>query len=508
MKQILIFLILGLLTLHTVAQQITYSDPENDDTQTLDFDIIGKVGNNYLIYKHNRSRYAVSVYDNTMKSIQRTDLDFLPERTFNVDFVAFPDFAYILYQYQKKNVLYCDAAEIDGTGKIIKNPFTLDTTHISFFADNKIYSTIFSEDKSKIMVYKIQKKNDRFYFTTLLMDDSLRVLRKSRIVADYDEHKDIFSDFYLDDRGNFIFTKGTRANSRDYLESLYLVTKPADGDDFRTSQLQLSGNYLDEIKLNIDNENNQYLLNSLFYTKRNGNVEGLYTAVWDKQRDTLVSQMFAHFSDSLRSMARTEGGARYAFNDFFIRDVILKKDGSFILTAEDQSAQSRGTPWNRYDYLYGFNRFYAPYDGYMSYAPYYYPGMGTYPYGNTYYNGQPTRYFYENIIVLDMDKTGAPVWSNVVHKSQYDDNTDRFLSYGKIVTGGKIHFLFNELERHTQLLNDQSVTPGGQVLISPPLRSLDRSHEFMPRFAKQVSYYQIIVPCTFRNSICFAKIEY
>jgi hypothetical protein len=509
MKQILIFCVLSFISAHSFSQQITYSDPENDDTQSLDFNIIGKVGNNYLVYKHIRNRYAVSVYDNTMKSIQRTDLDFLPDRTINVDFVAYPDFAYIIYQYQKKNVLHCEAAEINGDGKIIKDPFSVDTTHISFFADNKIYSTIHSEDKSKIMVYKIQKKYDQFNFTTLLLNDSLQLIHKSRIVANYAEHKDIFSDFYVDDGGNFVFTRGARANSRDYLQSLYLVTKPANADEFVSDELNLAGNYLDEIKLKIDNENNQYLLNSLYYAKRNGNVEGLYTAVWDKQHDTLVSQTFARFSDSLRMMAKSQGNAKFAFNDYFIRDVILKKDGGFILTAEDQTAQSRGTPWNRYDYLYGNNRFYAPYDGYMIYSPYYYPGYSPYyTYGNPYYYGQPVRFYYQNIAVLDLDKSGNMIWNNVIHKSQFDDNTDRYLSYGKIVTGGKIHFLFNELERHAELINDQSVTPNGQVILNPPLRSLDRSHEFMPRYAKQVSYYQIIVPCTFRNYICFAKIEY
>ncbi len=508
MKQILIFCILSLITIHSFSQQITYSDPENDDTQSLDFDIIGKVGNNYLIYKHIRNNYAVSVYDNTMKSIQRTDLDFLPDRTINVDFVAYPEFAYIIYQYQKKNILYCDAAEIDGKGNIIKKPFPVDTTHISFFADNKIYSTIHSEDRSKIVVYKIQKKYDQFSFTTLLLNDSLQLIHRSKIVADYEEHKDIFSDFYVDNEGNFVFTRGARANSRDYLQNLFLITKPADRDEFISNQLNLGGNYLDEIKLKIDNENKQYLLNSLYYLRRNGNVEGLYTAVWNARQDTLVSQTFAPFSDTLRSMARSEGNSKFAFNDYFIQDVILKKDGGFILAAEDRSSQSRGTQWNRYDYLYGYNRFYAPYDGYMTYSPYYYPGYGAYPYGNPYYSGQPTRYYYQNIAVLDLDKSGNMIWSNVVHKSQFDDNTDRYLSYGKIVTGGKIHFLFNELERHAQLINDQSVTANGQVILNPPLRSLDRSHEFMPRYAKQVSYYQIIVPCTFRNYICFAKIEY
>jgi hypothetical protein len=77
-----------------------------------------------------------------------------------------------------------------------------------------------------------------------------------------------------------------------------------------------------------------------------------------------------------------------------------------------------------------------------------------------------------------------------------------------MLTGGKIYFLFNQLERHNQLLNEQSVTADGTVTRNPPLKSLDRGYDFMPRYAKQVSSYQIIVPCMYRSYICFAKIEY
>ena len=111
-------------------------------------------------------------------------------------------------------------------------------------------------------------------------------------------------------------------------------------------------------------------------------------------------------------------------------------------------------------------------------------------------------------MVVDLDNTGNLVWSNVIHKSQFDDNSDNFLSYCIMLTGGQLHFLFNELERHTQLINDQTVSADGKITRNPPLRVLDRGYEFMPRYAKQVSSYQIIIPCMYRNYICFAKIEY
>jgi hypothetical protein len=503
MKNIYILLSLCFFSIRVWSQQIKYSQPESEDMRTLDFEIIGKVSGNYLVYKNLRSKDEVSVYDDDMNLKENFDLDFIPGKTINTEFIAYPDFFYVIYQFQKRNILYCMAAALDGNGKVVRKPFDLDTTNISYFSNNKIYGVINSEDKSKILVYKIQKKNDEYSFTTSLFNVGLQLIHKSRTETSFQDNKDVFSDFFVDNEGNFVFTKGTRINSRDYQQQLMLVTKRPLADTFSIYEFNLSGNFLDELKLKIDNLNKQYLLNSLYYNKRNGNVEGLYTSVWDKENNKLVSQNFAPFNDSIKLAVKSEGGTRQAFNNFFIRNVILKNDGGFILTAEDRTTQSQGMPWNRYNYLYGYP-YLSPYGSFYPYSPSSYWYSGQY---QNYYNGAPVRYFYENIAVFNLDKTGNLVWSNVIHKSQYDDFTDNYLSYTLIPSGGQINFLYNELERHNELLKVQSISAEGNLTRQPPPRNLDRGYEFMPRYAKQVSYNQLIVPCTYRNYICFAKIE-
>jgi len=503
MKNIFLFLLAAIFTLPVFSQKITYSQPQSNDLRSMTFDIIGKINGNFLIYKNNRNRYAISVYDDAMNLSNEIDLKFLPDKTLNVDFIAYPDFAWLIYQFQKRNVLHCNAIKINGEGKLMSDPIELDTTTISFFADNKIYSTIYSEDKSRVMIFKIQKKNDKYNFTTLLFNNDLQLQHKSRIPTSFEDRKDIFSDFFLDNEGNYVFAKGNRSNSRDFIEDLDLITKPALADTFAMYPLELSGKYIDEIKLKVDNVNDHYLINSLYYEKKRGNVEGLYTAVWDAENNSMISQNFVPLGDSVRAMAKTDGPTRSALNDFFIRDVILKKDGSFILIAEDYYTQSRGLPWNRYDFLYG----------YPSMSPYYYNYYSPYSYG---YYGRPgyfnnnsqVRYTYNNVLILNEDKTGQLESSSVIRKTQFDDGDDNFLSYAIMLAGGQLHFLFNELERRSQLLNDQSVSATGMVTRNPPLKSLDKGYVFMPRYAKQVSASEIIIPCIYRNYVCFAKIEY
>lgn len=505
MKPFFLFFIFTTFYAAAFSQQITYTQPEQQDSRGMDFQIIGKIHDNFLVYKNNRNNYAVCSYDNSMRLINRINLKFMPDKALNVDFITFPDFAYMIYQFQKRNTVYCMAVKINADGKLLADPVELDTTHINFFADNKIYSTVNSEDKSKIMIYKIQRKNGNFNFTTLLFNDSLQLQHQSRIATFFDDRKDIFSDFFVDNNGNFVFTTGNKSNTRDFIHDLSLITKPANADTFISNTFNLAGKYLDEIKLKVDNVNQHYIINSLYYERPRGNVEGIYTAVWDINNQNIITQQFQNLGDSIRSIAKTNGNNKTALNDFFIRDVVLRKDGGFILTAEDFYSQSRGGPWNRYDYLYGYPSF-SPYNYYL-YSPYSYGygGYNRYPYYNS--RGQD-RYYYNNILILNMDKSGTTDWASVINKTQYDDETDNFLSYATMLTGGQLHFLFNSVERRSLLLGDQSVSGSGKITRNPPLKALDRGYQFMPRYGKQVSATEIVIPCTYRNYICFAKVEF
>ena len=116
------------------AQKITYSEPERDDNKRTNFDILGKIGTNYLVYKNNRNEHLISVYNSDMHLISKTDLNPANERWINVDFIAYPEHAWMIYQYQQKSILYCMAVKIDSAGKPMAKPLELDTTRIGWSA--------------------------------------------------------------------------------------------------------------------------------------------------------------------------------------------------------------------------------------------------------------------------------------------------------------------------------------------------------------------------------------
>jgi hypothetical protein len=470
----------------------------------MNFDIVGKIDGNFLVYKNIRNSNSIVIFNDEMQQVAKVEQDYLPDydRMINVDFFAYSNFFYMIYQYQKRNIVYCIGVKLDGNGKRVSDVMEMDTTRIGFAANNKIYTVLSSEDKSKLIVFKINSKNKKMYYmTTMLYDNNLQLLKKSRLSIPMEDHDDFLNEFYLDNDGDLVFTKFLRSNNDNISEASFVI-KPAMDDTLIVNDLKIDKTYLDEIHIKVDNFNKRYLLSSFYYRQRRGTIDGFYFYIWDKNTSSLYRQDTIIFSDDLKKEARGENSTKMAFNDYFIRNVIIKKDGGFLIASESYYTTSRYNNWNRWDYLYG-TPFVSPW-GYYYYSPYY----SNLWWNSRYNNNSNVRFHADNIAVLSFDAAGKLQWSNVIGKSQYDDQSDDELSYQLMNTGDQLHFLFNDLERRTNLLNDYTISPEGQLNHNPTLKNLDRGYEFMPKYGKQISARQIIIPCIHRNLICFAKVDY
>lgn len=506
---IILILILGISFLAN-AQKIIYSEPDRDDNISNNFVIIGKLNNNYLIYKNQRSdMHAIAVYDAQMKLIEKNALDFLPDKIISSEFLAYPNYCYMFYQFQKRNIIYSMAVKLDSKGKKLGDPIQLDITEINFFASNKFYSVIFSEDKQKIMCFKVNNKNDKKHIiTTSLFDKDLQLINRSEINIQMPERNDFLVDFVLDNSGTLFFIRAAGTAQNDNITKITLFTKEMSANDISFTDLKLSGIFLDELNVKMDNINKRFVIVSFYSKQRRGNIDGLYACYWDqiksKEQTNIVS-----FSDELRAEAKGDNNLKSAFNDYFLRNIILKKDGGFILAAEATYTTTRGgMNSNRWD-SWGGNSIGIG-SGY--YSPNAWVGdfgrtSMVFPFGRSTNFNDVTKYYAENIAILSYDSIGKVEWTNIINKSQYDENTDNLIGYTMVNTGDLLHFFFNVQEKRNNVLTNQSITSEGQINRNPTIKNLDKGYDFMPKYAKQVGFRQIIVPCQFRNYVCFAKID-
>ena len=324
----------------------------------------------------------------------------------------------------------------------------------------------------------------------------------------FNERRDHYGDFLLDNAGNLVFTLATEPVNREYSNVLTLITKAPYSDSLSFQEVNLEKKYVHDVHLKIDNLNKKYILNSFFYKKNNGAVEGLFSWRWDMANRQKNFSVFTELSDSLRAESRTDGRLINAFDDFVIRQVVVKKDGGYLLITEDQSIQTSNfnsttnpfSPFNRWN---NYNNPYSIYpNSYHFYNPYYNDNYR--PFNSA--GNQNTRYFYANMVVMSINREGKMEWNRVIHKDQVDDNDDNFLSYSTVVSGGEIHFLYN-LDKKNQVIADESISPGGMNKRNATLKSMEKGYQFMPKLSKQVGASQLLIPCQYRGFICFAKVD-
>ena len=488
------------------GQKIIYTEPDRDDSRDMKYEIIGKINGKFLVYKASQSTHYISVFDGEMKLLAKQKLDYLTDRVFNVDFVKYPDFAYLFYQYQKRNIIYCMAVKIDSDGKKIGEIMQLDTTDSREVQNNKIYSFVQSLDKQKIVFFKVNTTDSKVhYITSLLFDNNLTLSSKTSEAVLMANRNSYLTAFEVDNKGNFAFLNATSNSGNDNISKLSLIVKEPSVSTFKYYDIKkLENVFLDEVKVKADNVNNQYIITSFYSNKRRGDVQGVYVSIWDNINHKEKVATITAFDEEFRNDAKGDAAVKAAFNDYFLKDIISKKDGGFLAVAESEYTSSRGgNNLNRWDY---FNS--SPYYGSGGFYSMYSPSFSSYPWSRYGNSTGITRYYADNIAVVSFDSTGKIQWSNVVRKSQFDDDVDAFIGFGMFNAGNQLKFLFSLQEKGQRILNEQSLTPDGQIIRSSTLKGLDKGYDFMPKNAKQVAARQIIVPCMLRSFLCFAKIDY
>ena len=488
------------------AQSITYSEIEKSDNRNLDFEILGRFSENFLIFKNTNRRRELTIYDNNMSIKQTVKLDFISDRVSDIDFITYPDYFIMIWQFEKGNITRCRAAKMNADGKLLGVVTDLDTVRTGLFADKTSYSIAKSEDRKKILISKVRDRNDVYDLFTKIYDENLNLLETSMKIFDYNDRREYFGDMQIDNDGTYVFTK-LRHNARiEFINTLEVYAKRLGSDSLMIIPVPLNDQLIQEPNLKVDNVNNRYLVNSFSYKRNAGNVNGIFTAIIDRNPFALAKKSINIFSDSLRDKLSVRSDWRTVFDNFNFRNVILKKDGGFMAVSEEYYKTRRYG--NSYDDRFGtgnngFNR-------YGSASDYYMYNRGAYGYYrpfNDSYN-RDIVYNYNDIISFSFTKDLVLQWNNVINKTTSDIENDNFLSFANMNAGAEMHFLFLQKDNNRQIISDHALQPDGSVIRYATLKGREAGYYFMPRLGRQTGLHQMIIPCLVRNNIAFAKIDF
>lgn len=302
------------------------------------YEIEGKMNNNVVVFEKEGGKYLIMTYNDSMQLKRKVDLSFLPKETLSVNFFTYQQFAWIIYVYQKRKVLYCMAAKINGESELMNKPVLLDTTRVNFssykdvygvFSSNKyIYGAVRSEDQSKILVFKKESLEDGVHFSRILFNNEMQLLNHSENFVKC--QNEFFANFSVNNNGDWIFT-GSVFRDTYYptnIVAAQLFIQKNNEAPFKTENIPLDGRFLDQLILKIDNRNKHIVISS-FYSLAN-NIDGLFTAIWNTENKKWDALQESELAASIKTLAKSKGENATALNKFYIDKLILRKNTGFF----------------------------------------------------------------------------------------------------------------------------------------------------------------------------------
>jgi len=484
----------------------------------MQYEILGKVANNYWIYKKNAGVSTIALYNAQMQLVKQNDLAFIPASIRDIQFIKSADKVILFYQFQGNTTVYAAAATLNNEGQLVGHPKIIDTANnIRPGSHPKVFNLLESDDHSQIKLFSVNTtKANSLKVKVVALNSDFEIVNDATINVNAQNKTSVLSDFALDNKGNlFCLRNMTLANAAPAVSLLYLA---ADGSEAVESPIVNTTLLLDDIRLKVDNANGRVILNSFYAIEKKGNVEGIYSYIWDINAKKEVTSNASRFTDALRGAVSSKRNLKDAFDNFYFDKINVQADGSVVMVAEAAETYSNRSAFSRWDYFYG-GAFYNPYMFSYWNRPFgFYPwarfgwGMSPFmynPWMNPYAGfGYPSVTYNANKIALvSIDTKGSIQWVKTIDKSQSDVNVDQFIGYGLIENNAGSTFVYQKKERGISqfvintLGKDGLLSKGANVILA------EKKYEWMPRSLKQTGDNEAIVPYQYKDRIGFAKIQ-
>ena len=470
------------LTTGVGAQEVIYSPYEKFDLRSGDFSVIGKIGNRIYTYRATQDGFYLDLYNDSMEKTAMVLLDFFPKKIYETKFVAYADRILTLYQALEGNKVVQYAALLDQNGRLLKGPLHITSERTGILGPTRDYlSSTVSDDKTQIVVYSIEEKGRELQFSGVWLDDQLNI--NHRATTSFKAENDLMKgEPVVSNDGSLFLPAFTPTGSRNFSDQLWLLMLDKGSRRFRSQEMPLNDLYITSAFIKLDNYNKRVYTSGFYSDKKNGNYEGVIYAWYEMADSSFQNRRVLAFSERRRE-ATGERNLRRAFNNFQIRQLIVKKDGGFVLISEDYSVNLRTN-------MPGWGGYYSFYYG---------PFM----------NQTIREYIYNDIFALSYDGSGNLEWHSFVRKSQYSqEDAGLFSSYALINTGGSLGFLFNDFNTRGSKIQLASMDAQGNVDMHSLAAGTDNDPDWLPRSARQTGLKELVVPCLRRRQLCFAKIVF
>jgi hypothetical protein len=469
------------LSVRAGAQDVLYSAYDKFDYRDDEYAVVGMCGGNLYTYRNTSEGAMLDAYDDSMNKLATVLLDFFPKKIYQVKFVAYPDRMIILYQALESNKVVQYAARLDEKGRLKGKPLELGSIKTGILGATKTYfQSAVSDNKKSIVIYSANDHGSAVEWDGKWLDENLTIVKRSKAAFKTDnaiEHGEV----NLGNDGTVYIAAFTTTGAQNYSDQYWILTLPPGGTKFDARELVLDDKYAASGYMKLDNVNNRVYFGGFYSDRKNGSYNGLIYAALDVATGTFTSRKFIPFDAQLINAA----GARHkshAFDNYAVRQLIVKNDGGFVLVGEVHYITTRSN---------------------------YTPGFGYYSFYSPYMTTMVHEYHYDDIMALSYNERGERQWDSFIPKYQYSqEDGGVFSSYALLNTGGTLAFLFNDFNANNSRIQLGTIEADGKTDVHSFTADGNDNPDWLPRSGKQVAARVLVVPCFHRKQICFAKVVF
>lgn len=476
-------LVLAGMAGRTEAQDIFYSKENKFTFQNSDFSVVGWSGDRLYTYRASKEGYYLDAYNDSMRLLATVALDFFPQKIYETRFYTTADRIIVLYQAVQRNQVVQYAALLDSKARMLQKPIVLDSAKMGWMSsEKKYYSSAISSDKSKIAVFGVgNKKDKKTAVNMVLLDSDLRVLGKSHPYLPGDG--DFIQGQALLGNDGTLYLSSYSGGGQDYAGDALVFKLDVQAQEFKSISLPLGTNRISGMYIRLDDSRSELYLGAFFSEKKSGNLDGIVYGLYSMTSDTFSLFKLIPFDDQLRN-ASSDRNKKKAFNDYDVRNIIVKNDGGFILVAENYYVTTRTS-----NYGTGY--------GYYSW------------YNNGYPSSSTREYHYGDIMTLDYNINGERQWQNFIRKEQYSQEDEGlFSSYVMLNSGATLVFLFNDFSASKSALNLAALGVDGELQLKKMSTGRTEGADWLPRAGKQTDLRELLIPVLRKNSLGFARVVF
>ncbi|RYD83224.1 MAG: hypothetical protein EOP53_01480 [Sphingobacteriales bacterium] len=406
--------------------------------------IIGRDANGFYVLAQKtigRDEVYLEKYDNKSNRIFQKELTFpAPDgKKVNFEKLIMVDGQMLMFTsfYNRKlDKNYAFVTKVSNNGESDKSFKQIDEITAEKKRNNGNFDFILSHDSTKILVYHNEpyEKNAQERFSVKVMDKNLNFIWEKDISVPFRDKDFRISDYTVsNDNKVYMLARiqeGNREKKGGRPNYKYIILSYGEKDKTPNEYLvSLGEKFISDINFQLNNQNN--LVCAGFYSLKNSSgVGGTFYMTIDSKTKAVTNKSVKDFDEKILGQFMSERKARKnnsELQNYDLRKLITKEDGGSVLVAEQ-----------------------------------YYVVEHTY----TDKNGTHTTYYYHynDVILVDIAKSGEINWVSRIPKMQVTANDGGYYSsFAICVYKDKINLVYNDNKKNIEKYDPKKLRSMGKV---------------------------------------------